>query len=91
MSTQIPGGWSDFSFTLTPEATAVFKAALTGLVGVVYTPLAFATQVVAGLNYCFLCEGKVVIPSNPEFPALVYIYKHFEGAPHITEISRINP
>lgn len=85
------GGWSSFSFTITPEAKKVFEQALKGLVGVRYTPLAFATQVVAGLNYCFLCEGQVVSPENPEFAALIYIYAPPGGDPHITGITRINP
>ena len=85
------GGWGDFSFTITPEAKKVFDQALKGLVGVNYTPLAFATQVVKGLNYCFLCEGKVVTPGLPEFAALIYVYAPLEGPPHITGIKRINP
>jgi hypothetical protein len=88
----LPGGWGDFSFTITPEAKNVFDQALKGLTGVKYTPLAFATQVVAGLNYCFLCEGQVVYPGNPEFAALIYVYApHSGGDPHITGIKRINP
>jgi len=85
------GGWGDFSFTITPEARNVFDQALKGLMGVQYTPLAFATQVVSGLNYCFLCEGKVVYPGMPEFAALIYVYAPLEGHPHITGITRINP
>ena len=85
------GGWGDFSFTITPEAKNVFDQALKGLTGATYKPLAFATQVVSGLNYCFLCEGKVVVPGMPEFAALIYIYAPLEGPPHITGIKRIHP
>lgn len=85
------GGWSGFNFNLSAEAHNVFKAALEGFTGVSYTPLAVATQVVAGTNYCYLCKGEVIVPGLPQIAALVYIYQPLEGAPHITEISRINP
>ncbi|CCI09267.1 hypothetical protein [Microcystis aeruginosa] len=85
------GEWTAFSFSITESAKNVFDAALKGFVGVGYTPLAFATQVVAGMNYCFLCKGKVVYPNAPDLVVLVYIYKPPQGAPHITKISQINP
>ena len=91
MTEQMPGGWSNWNFELTPDAKKVFEKALQGFVGVAYTPLAFATQVVAGENYCFLCKGKVVYPDAPEFPAKVYIYQPLKGDPHITEIKKIKP
>jgi hypothetical protein len=92
MST-VPGGWSDFNFTITPEAKGVFDQVTTHLLGVKYTALAFATQVVNGLNYCFLCEGEVVAPGQPEFAALIYVYvpSGERPQPHITHITRINP
>ena len=85
------GGWSDFNFTVSPEARKVFDQTMKHLVGVKYTALAFATQVVSGLNYCFLCEGQVVTPGQPEFAALIYVYAPLKGDPHITRIERINP
>jgi hypothetical protein len=83
------GAWGGFSFTVTPEAKSVFDQALTGLVGVKYTPRAFAIQVVNGLNYCFLSEGKVVYPGGHEFAALIYVYAPPGGDPHITGITEI--
>ena len=50
------GGWTKFSI-LTDEAKKVFHDVKKPL-GVIYTPFAFATQVVAGINYCFLCTGQ---------------------------------
>lgn len=92
MAEQTLGGWSGFDFTVSAEADKVFTAALEGFTGVQYTPLAVATQVVAGTNYCFLCQGEVVVPSQPQIAALVYIYQPLAGQPpHITEISRITP
>jgi hypothetical protein len=88
---QLLGGWSSFNFTLSPKAKGVFDQTVKPLMGVDYTPLAFATQVVSGLNYCFLCEGKVVVPGQPEFAALIYVYAPLKGEPHIKSIDRINP
>lgn len=85
------GGWTSFNFTLTPKAKEIFNAALKGFVGVAYTPLAFATQVVAGTNWCFLAKGTVPAPGAPELAVLLYIFEPLEGPPHITEIERINP
>ena len=89
MSTVL-GGWSSFC-TVSKEDIAVFEAALQGLTGCSYTPLLVATQVVAGMNYCFLCKGVTVVPDRPEFAALVYIYQPLEGEPHIREIKQVTP
>ena len=91
MTTAITGGWSSFDYEVTSAAKAVFKEALEGFVGVKYQPSAFATQIVAGTNYCFLCTGEVVIPESPHFPALLYIFKPLNGKAHISEIKRIHP
>ena len=85
------GGWTNFNFTLTDKAKKVFAQALKGFVGVGYTPLAFATQPVAGTNWCFLAKGVVVYPGGPEMAALLYVYEPLEGAPHLTEIKQIRP
>ena len=85
----VPGGWTGFHFKLTPKAEKVFG--VMNLSGVKYTPLAFATQVVAGTNWCFLAQGTIVYPGNPEFAALIYIYEPLQGEPYVTGIHRINP
>ncbi|CAJ3527266.1 Uncharacterised protein [Burkholderia pseudomallei] len=91
MSDQENGGWTAFNFSLTSAEKAVFNAALEGMVGVGYKPLAFATQVVAGTNYCFLCKGQAAFPVAPEFAALIYVNQPLQGDPHVAEISRIKP
>lgn len=91
MSEMMPGGWTDFSFTITPNAKEIFDFALKGLVGVKYTPLAFATQVVAGTNYCFLSQGKVVYPGAPDLAAKLYICKPLQGDPYIMRIDPVTP
>ncbi len=91
MGKKVFGAWTGFSFSLSKTATKVFNKAVKGIVGVGYTPLAVATQVVAGKNYCYLCKGVVVYPGSPEFAAKLYVYAPLEGPPHITEIERIEP
>jgi hypothetical protein len=91
MSESIAGGWSTFSCDITKEANEVFETALKGLVGVEYRPVAFATQVVSGVNYSFFCNAKAVYPGTPDEAAMVDIYQPLDGSPHITEITRINP
>jgi hypothetical protein len=85
------GGYSSWNFTISPEAAATFKAAKQ--LGVDYTPLAFATQVVAGLNYVFLCKAVAVSPKAPQRAVKVYIYQPLpgQGDPHITQILDVPP
>lgn len=89
METNIPGGWTPYSTTISAEAMDVFKHAMHGLVGVSYTPIAFATQVVSGINYRFICNAKVVYPNAPNDAAIVQIYKPLTGDAHITSITRL--
>lgn len=91
MSNQVLGGWSNFDFTLTPQAKDSFEAAMSPLFGAQYTPLAFASQVVAGINYCFICEVQyATLPTN-ENAVLVYIYQPLDGRPHHYRIIPISP
>jgi hypothetical protein len=79
-----------FDFTLTPKAQEIFKKAV-NLVGVSYTPLAFATQVVAGTNWCFLAKGAVAVFGAPQIAALLYVFEPLDGSPYLTEIKQIKP
>lgn len=87
----ISGGWSTFSCDISKETADVFAKALSELRGVSYTPVAVATQVVAGTNYSFFCNAKVVAPNAFNQAALVNIYQPLNGSPHITEIRRLEP
>jgi hypothetical protein len=86
--------YTDWNFTISPEAQKVFNEALKGFVGANYTPLAFASQIVAGINYCFLCKAKGAYPNAPEKAVKLYIFEPLPmpGAhPHITEIVDVKP
>lgn len=92
MSPAQPGSWTDFNFNISHDARKAFDAAMHGLVGVGYKPLAVATQVVAGTNYCFLCEATPVYPGATSYAAKVYIYQPLHGQhPHITQIIHDKP
>lgn len=84
----IPGGWFGFH-DVSREEKMVFDAAMEGFVGVKYDPMQVATQVVAGMNYCYLCKATIVIPEATTYPALVRIYQPLAGKPHITSITPI--
>lgn len=76
--------------TVTPELEEMFKKALVGLTGASYTPEELvATQVVAGTNYKFLCDG--VKTTNPIVTGTYYvtIYKDLDGNVSVTDIEII--
>lgn len=83
------GGWSPFR-ALTIEDKQVFDKAMSGLVGVDYEPLLVSTQVVAGTNYRFFCNAKVVYPSSPNYAAMVQIFKSLQGDITISTIQRLD-
>lgn len=85
---QLMGGW-EITVTeanpLTEEAQAAFDKAMKKLVGAKVVPVAqLATQVVAGTNYCILCQTTPVAPNAKPHWTLVYIYADLEGNADIT-------
>ena len=84
----LAGGWAQAeSPVVTDELKDVFEKGLEGLLGVDYTPVALvSSQVVAGMNYCFLCEATVVYPGAETSYALVFLYKDLQGSVEITDI-----
>lgn len=86
MKDALLGGWTTYSCKLSDDAKKVFKKAFKDFVGVSYTPVAVATQVVAGVNYSFFCNAQGVYPNAPNEGALVSIYDPPGGKPHITGI-----
>jgi hypothetical protein len=82
----ILGGWSAFR-AVDSEDVAIFNKATEHLLGVDYTPLEVSTQVVAGMNYRFICESKVVAPGTESHKATVTIYQPLKGDPIVTNIS----
>lgn len=89
MSTHMVGGWSPFH-ELTEENKEVFAKGIEGLVGVKYSPLVVATQVVAGQNYAFFCNAQVVYPGAQPYPAMVHMFSDLDGNVGITHIERLD-
>ena len=87
---RMEGGWQNVpceAATLPEDAQAAFDKALEGLDGAVYTPVALlSTQVVAGTNYCILCQITPVVPNPAPTWALVYIYADLQGNAEIMNI-----
>lgn len=82
------GGWEmPEDKTVTPELKEMFETAMEGLLGVTYEPLELvATQLVAGTNYMFYCNGTTVTNPPETKPYFVTIYQPLEGAPEILAI-----
>ena len=87
---QLMGGWeipAAEAGPLTEEAQAAFDKAMEKLVGANYTPVALlATQVVAGTNYCILCQTTPVVPDGKPHWTLVYIYAGLQGNAEIMNV-----
>ncbi len=87
---EIDGGWEipvTEANALTEEAQAAFDKATEQLMGVNYTPVALlATQVVAGTNYCILCQATAVVPDAKPYWTLLYLYADLEGNVEILNI-----
>ena len=72
---------------LPEDAQAAFDKALDGLVGAKYTPVALlSTQIVAGTNYCILCQITPVVPDATPTWALVYVHADLQGNAEITNV-----
>lgn len=92
-STNLPnenmsGGWEQpASPEVTEEARTALEKAMEGFAGAEYNPVALlSTQVVAGMNYCILCERTVTAPDAETDYALVYVYADLEGNAELTQI-----
>lgn len=76
---QMPGAYSKYTCKINKEAQAAFDEALEGKLGVVYEPVAVAQQGVAGMNYKFFCNAKVVGPDAHNSAAIIIIHKPLPG------------
>lgn len=86
----VPGEWEitpHEAEKLPEDAQAAFDKATELEEDVRYTPVSLlATQLVAGTNYCILCQ---VTPEDPNLGnswALVYIYADLQGNAEITNV-----
>ena len=89
-NSNFPGEWTARR-PLTSEDLQVFEQATRGLCGVKYTPLEVATQVVAGINYRFVCLAETVTAVVKRYHAEITVFKPLpgQGDVSITEITRL--
>ncbi|MDR0643871.1 MAG: hypothetical protein LBG05_03000 [Treponema sp.] len=84
--TSLLGAWSPFA-PVNDEDKQLFKSAVR-LLGVDYTPLLAAKQVVDGLQYLFVCNARIVIPNTKEYGVVVRVYLPV-GEKSEVEVTRI--
>lgn len=84
------GGWSPVvqeAGKLPEDAQTAFDKALEKSDGATYIPVALlSTQVVAGTNYCILCQITPAVPDSVPTWALVYIYADLQGNAEIMNV-----
>lgn len=87
---RLVGGWKPYTTTIDETSMDVFDRIIGELIGVHYTPLAVAKQLVAGMNYSFFCNAQVVGSEYTE-PVMILVYVNLQGEmsePSITRIHR---
>ena len=75
------GGYSEMRKP-TAEELALFERATATLVGAEYKPMSVATQIVAGVNYRFLCKARKVDDAGKRgkrFYAVIVVHKPLVG------------
>ena len=89
--TAIAGGWEvTEDSSVTEEAREVFEQAMPDHDRVDYEPVALlATQVVAGINYCFLRRTTVVDSDEQPSYQIVYIWQNPAGDVQVLEVQDI--
>lgn len=86
---QLPGGWS---FAEPQEdGMASFGKASEYLTGASYTPIrVLSSQVVAGMNYCILCQAQVVVPEAKPYYTLAFVYEDLDGNAEFTQFKDLD-
>ena len=84
------GGYTE-QRPLSEQEQALFHQLMQGLTGVAYTPESVATQVVAGINYRFVCKARTVTLDPETYQAEVTVYQPLpgQGEARITSIKRL--
>ena len=91
----VVGGWrisDDMAEAELPEGAAeAFEKAMDGFTGVGYTPVAYlGSQVVAGVNYAYLCKA-VTVTAQPETRlAVVIVYRDLQGNAVVSSIKNVD-
>ncbi|MBQ1355997.1 MAG: hypothetical protein IIY72_05910, partial [Solobacterium sp.] len=94
LSEEAVGAWEvyadAFGKNLTDDDKAHFEAAMEGLTGVGYTPVAvLARQVVSGENTAYLALGTTVTETPVTDFYVVVVYNNLQGGSEILSIKKI--
>ena len=86
----LAGGWEtvEYQAVMLPDedAQAAFDKATAEIDGMIYIPVALiGKQIVAGTNYCILCQMIPVVPDAEPVWALVFLYEDLEGNAQIVD------
>lgn len=92
---QLAGGWTVYSegeaAAIPSKVADAFSAAMEGLDGVSYKPVAYlGSQVVAGSNYAVLCVATPVTADPVPYLAVVTVYDGVDGTRSIVSIAGMN-
>ncbi len=87
----LAGGWQTYEGQGIPaKAQVAFEKAMKGYVGMKLTPKKLiATQVVAGTNYKFLCDGTGVYPGAKTKEYVVVIYRDLNDNCTISSVTEV--
>ncbi len=91
MSASIAGEWTLYQSEMTHETRNVFEKATKDIYGVRYQPVAFAAQVVEGVNYSFFCNAAGIYPGKINQPAIIDVCQKPGGVPYVTGIRLLEP
>lgn len=85
---ELDGGWTaSESPALTEDIQAIFDKAVEDIDGYTVTPVAYlGSQVVAGTNYAFLCQGKFDDDAKLSY-IMLYVTQDTEGNVEILDIA----
>lgn len=89
MTNHLVGAYGPFDSNIDDQAIAAFAEAMEHFVGVKYSPVAVAVQVVSGTNYAFFCNAEIVVPGSSVYPTMVNVYQPLKGAAEITHIEKL--
>lgn len=84
------GGWQTPSDNaVTDELREIFDKAMTGYDGMYFEPLELlSTQIVAGRNYKFLCNGRAVVPGAETEKYIVVVYRNLKDECTILSVEK---
>lgn len=86
---QLPGGWSVTEAQ--DDGIAAFEKATQEMVGVSYKLIrVLSSQVVAGMNYCVLCQAQVVAPDAKPYYTMAFVYEDLDGNAKLTQFKDLD-